>query len=295
MKKKKYLPSWVPPNSLIIMNEFIKTMPRMNAKRICAAKLRTAKLTNLIWALILTSGLVAAPVSANGLKLTDLIGHPVETDGGDPLGSIEDFSIDTKTGSLQFVVISIGSFLIENSLIAVEPGALTRIANGDPVVLRMEDLEVAHRFNADNWPDRADVRSVALADGESSAQGTTGNSGNDSTALSATGSATITAGSKKAIYQNGKRELVNGPIRRASQTSTRTPATTPRVDRVVPNFKNLDRNNDGRLSRAEIGAELTQRSGFGALDSDANGAIDDFEYQAYREQQANQRRWTSNR
>jgi len=153
----------------------------------------------------------------------------------------------------------------------------------------MEDLEVAHRFNADSWPDSADVRSVthsqASENGESG-----GSSGGESTTLSTTGTATITSGSKKATYKNGKRELVNGPIRGASLASNPPPKRTParRVDRVVPNFKNLDSNKDGRLSRSEIGVQLNKRSGFGELDADANGAIDDFEYEAYRQRQATQ-------
>gem|GEM_PF-1683866 len=249
-------------------------------------------------AITLASALAAHPAAAAAVKITELIGHPVETDSGDKLGNIEDFSINPKTGSLEFVVISVGSFLVENSLIAVEPNALSQIENGDPITLRMEDLEVAHRFNADNWPDSADVRSPAKTDSEGS-DSADGSSSEGSTALSSTGTATITAGSRKATYENGKRELVNGPMRRTSERSNTKPRTAAasRGDRVVPNFKNLDSNKDGRLSRAEIGAQLDQRSGFKDLDVDANGTIDDFEYEAYRQQEANQiqRRWVGNR
>lgn len=247
--------------------------------------------------LTLLGMLVAVSATASELKLTDLIGHPVETDSGDKLGSVEDFSFDPDTGSLQFVVISIGSFLVENSLIAVEPAAIANISNGDPIVLRMEDLEVAHRFNADSWPDSADVRSVthsqASENGESGGSSggePDGSSAGEPSTLSSTGTATITSGSKKATYKNGKRELVNGPIRGASLASNTPPKRTParRVDRVVPNFKNLDSNKDGRLSPSEIGAQLNKRSGFGELDADANGAIDDFEYEAYRQRKATQ-------
>ena len=246
---------------------------------------------------VLTLALLTPSVQAQGIKLADLIGHPVETDNGERLGNIEDFSIDPANGNLQFIVISIGSFLIENSLIAVEAKSLSKIANGDPLILRMEDLEVAHRFNADNWPDAADVRVAGNSASADSADNNSASNGADTTApLSATGTATITAGSKKATYEDGKRELVNGPIRRSA--SAAKPVVAKRqatVQRVVPNFKNLDRNRDGRLSRAEIGAELTQRSGFRDLDIDANGTIDDFEYEAYQEGLARQRRWVGNR
>jgi len=87
--------------------------------------------------------------------------------------------------------------------------------------------------------------------------------------------------------------MVNGPMRRTrSTTSASRQKTKPRV---IPNFKNLDRNRDGRLSRAEIGAQLSQKSGFADLDVDSNGSIDDFEYAAYLEQLAKQRRWVGNR
>ena len=275
------------------MKALTKTLGCVSASTLNTVPTSLLQRSSLL-AITLVAALVAYPAAASAVKITELIGHPVETDSGDKLGNIEDFSIDPKTGSLEFVVISIGSFLVENSLIAVEPEALSQVANGDPVILRMEDLEVAHRFNADNWPDSADVRSVAKKDSEGS---DSASSSDSSTTLSSTGTATITAGSKKATYENGKRELVNGPIRRASQSTRPRPAAAPRTDRVVPNFKNLDRNKDGRLSRAEIGAELNQRSGFKDLDADANGTIDDFEYDAYREREATQiqRRWVGNR
>ncbi len=277
------------------MKALTKTLRGASASTLNTVPNSLLKRSSLL-AITLVTALVAIPASASSVKITDLIGHPVETDGGDKLGNIEDFSIDPKTGSLEFVVISIGSFLVENSLIAVEPRALSQVANGDPVILRMEDLEVAHRFNADNWPDSADVRSASESDSEGN-DTEDGSSSESSTALSTSGTATITAGSKKATYENGKRELVNGPMRRASRTSSAKPATAPRTDRVVPNFKNLDRNKDGRLSRSEIGAELNQRSGFKDLDADANGAIDDFEYEAYQQREASRihRRWVGNR
>lgn len=234
----------------------------------------------------------AGSVGATTARITELIGHPVVTDTGERLGNVEDFAIDPKSGQLSFVVISIGSFLVENSLVAVQPEALAPAASGDPVVLRTEDLEVAHRFNADNWPTSADVRAAGLsADASNGAQTSSGtNVGTATTLLSSTGSATITSGRRKATFEAGKREMINGPMRR-----TQTKPKTTQKPRVIPNFRNLDRNRDGRLSRAEIGAELNQKSGFTDLDVDANGTIDDFEYAAYLERVARERRWAGNR
>jgi len=303
LKKKKYLLSSRPPNSLNDMKALTQILKRSGATKtnhLLSTPPKSPILKRVSLLAISLAALVAFPATANALKLTDLVGYPVETDSGDKLGNIEDFSIDPETGDLQFVVISIGSFLVENSLIAVDPDALSQAANGDPVVLRMDDLEVAHRFNADNWPDAADVRSVESKDSEDSDGDSSGSS---SSALSSTGTATITSGSRKATYENGKREIVNGPIRRTSQNTSysssksKRSARPQRSDRVVPNFKNLDSNKDGRLSRSEIGAQLNQRSGFKELDADNNGSIDDFEYEAYQQRQATQihRRWVGNR
>lgn len=243
---------------------------------------------------------------ANTTRSSQLIGHPVVTDSGETLGNVEDLAIDPASGQVSFVVISIGSFLIENSLIAVEPDALVAAADGEPLVLRTDDLEVAHRFNADNWPSAADVR--AAGDKKDNATASTADastadtemadkeagSSAKSTPLSSSGTATITAGNRKATYENGKREMVNGPMRRASNSRETTAQPETRAN-VIPNFKNLDSNRDGRLSQEEIGAQLKQKSSFGDLDADANGSIDDFEYAAYLEQLAKERRWVGTR
>ena len=256
------------------------------------------KMPNSSAAIALIATLTAALLNpatawASNIRVTELIGHPVVTDTGERLGNVEDVAIDSENGQVTFVVISIGSFLIENSLIAVQPGALKPVTNGAPIVLRTEDLEVAHRFNADNWPKAADVRAAGHSLSNPSNAGTgsaNGPSFGATTALSAKGSATITAGQKKAKFEDGKGEIINGPMHRAKAEINPPPAPS-----VIPNFKNLDRNRDGRLSRAEIGAQLSQKNGFRDLDADANGSIDDFEYAAYLERRASERRWAGNR
>ena len=236
-------------------------------------------------------------VWANTTSSSQLIGHPVVTDAGERLGNVEDLAIDPTSGQVSFVVISIGSFLVENSLIAVDANALATVAGGEPMVLRTDDLEVAHRFNADNYPSAADVRaagSSSSADNGSQDNGSQGDTSSTGSVLSTTGSATITAGNRKATYENGKLEMVNGPMRR-TRASGRSENRSTRRGSVIPNFKNVDTNRDGRLSRAEIGAQLNQNSSFDDLDTDANGRIDDFEYAAYLERLASERRWVGNR
>lgn len=240
---------------------------------------------------LITAALLNPPaIWASNARISALIGHPVETDTGESLGNVEDLAFDPATGQVSFVVISIGSFLVENSLIAVQPSALAPVAKGKPIVLRTEDLEVAHRFNADNWPTRADVRPAGAGVNTATGAAAEETSQGARTAFTSGGSATITAGRKKATFEDGKREIINGPIRRATTETKPRPAP-----RVIPNFKNLDRNRDGRLSRAEIGAQLNQKSGFADLDVDANGTIDDFEYAAYLQRIASERRWEGNR
>lgn len=243
-------------------------------------------------ALLISTTLAVPAAAAASQKLSDLIGHPVITDSGEKLGTVEDFAINPTSGSLDFVVISIGSFLVEKSLIAVQPEALAPAASGDPLVLKLEDLEVAHRFNADNWPSSADVRSAKAKVANDS--DTDSDAASTSAPLSATGTATITAGSKKATWEDGKRELVNGPIRRAKPAQQPAKSSAKNVP-VVANFKNLDLNRDGRLSLAELDAQPSQNSGFKDMDIDANGSIDDFEFEAYQQRLAQERRWARNR
>src|SRR5690606_13294597 len=65
------------------------------------------------------------------LKASELKGRIVETRDGEELGRVQDFAIDLASGRIGYVVVSVGSFLIEDSLIAVAPDALRQSADVD--------------------------------------------------------------------------------------------------------------------------------------------------------------------
>ena len=58
------------------------------------------------------------------LKLSELLQQPVFTDGGQELGKVVDVALDEQAQQINFVVISVASFLVEENLIAVHPDAL---------------------------------------------------------------------------------------------------------------------------------------------------------------------------
>ena len=66
----------------------------------------------------------AASGSADVSKASDWVGRAVITAEGQPLGRVEDLAIDIEAAQIKYVVVSVGSFLIEDSLIAVHPDAL---------------------------------------------------------------------------------------------------------------------------------------------------------------------------
>ena len=81
---------------------------------------------------------------------------------------MRDLAIDEHSGKVVYLVVSVGSFLIENNLIAVAPDALVPAGTDDGTYLLLADpngLKDATRFASDGkWPKKADViRSEAPA------------------------------------------------------------------------------------------------------------------------------------
>lgn len=254
----------------------------------------------VLLAALASAVLTALPGAAIGdvSKASDWVGRSVVTDAGQPLGRIEDIAIDIEAGSIAYLVVSIGSFLIEDSLIAVDPDALAPSAQGDALVLFSDSLEQARRFGAENWPAAADVLpSDEAGDGELVAAESTGESG--ATGFDRGGSAMISDGRRRATFADGERKIE--PVSRARSTAA------DRVSRAglssgseggsgedsgdsaaavidastlpLPSFRSLDGNGDGVLSRREIGARLGRSESFPEVDVDASGAVDRFEYE----------------
>src|SRR4051794_180293 len=79
----------------------------------------------------LTAAVPAQAIDTQVARATDWLGHVVMTRDGKELGTVRDFGIDEHTGRIVYVVVSVGSFLIENNLIAVAPDALVRTGSED--------------------------------------------------------------------------------------------------------------------------------------------------------------------
>jgi sporulation protein YlmC with PRC-barrel domain len=228
-------------------------------------------------ALLLASSTAAQPV-------TDLLGRSVETRDGEQLGQVRDLAVDLDDGRIDFVVISVGSFLIEDSLIAVAADALRASADPDGrLVLEAsaDSLRRARRFGPGSYPDAPDV--VREAAGDAAPDDL---SAADDDTATRRGSATISDGRRLATLSAGERSIreVAPPPSRADATPAKPAPIAPAQDSAAPRdrFERLDRNRDGRLDRAEIAHELSRDDRFGDIDLDGNGFIDRDEFERFQ-------------
>lgn len=216
------------------------------------------------------------PASADVTRASDLVGRTVETRDGAELGKVQDYAVDLASGRIAYVVISVGSFLIDDSLIAVDPRALRQTAErGGPLVLEAqpEELRDAQRFAADGWPLEADVLADAGEITASSGGAREPAAGERAAGQPARrGSATISDGTRTATLSAGERSIrvVEPPA----------PAAPP-ADAATP-FERLDSDGDGSLDRAEIAHQLSREDSFSAIDADGDGAVDRDEFEAWR-------------
>lgn len=219
----------------------------------------------------------AAPVTS----ASDLIGRTVETRDGEELGQVRDFALDLDDGSIRYVIVSVGSFLIQDGLIAVDLGALRESADADGRLVLETDpqtLRAAQRFGRGDLPQTADVTASPAAPPSSSS--------GDAEAATATGdlpdagrgTATISDGNRTATLSAGERSI------RFDGAADAT--TTPQAEAPVRNFDGdpdtlfmrLDRDGDGVLNRAEIAHQLSPTDRYSDIDLDASGAIDPGEF-----------------
>ena len=227
----------------------------------------------------------------------DLRGRIVETRDGEELGRVHDFAVDLGSGRIGYVVVSVGSFLIQDSLIAVAPDALRESADADGRLVLETDartLREAQRFSAGNWPVRADVVASArpTEPGEEAAAAAADDTDEDrprrgtATIVSNTKTATLSAGERTIVEQRAPAKSVpeqapaanEAPAAKrgfAAQRGSRSDPTTP--------FGRLDEDGDGVLNRAEIAHELTRRDNYSDIDMDGSGTIDPTEFDALLE------------
>lgn len=213
------------------------------------------------------------------LKASELKGRIVETRDGEELGRVQDFAIDLASGRIGYVVVSVGSFLIEDSLIAVAPDALRQSADVDGrLVLEASaaSLRAAPRFSQSGaWPLRADVVAAAR---DSTPEAPPAAEGEPAPRVER-GTAMISDGQRTATLSAGERSIRFEPAGAPPGAATVGNDAAPPATR----FERLDRNRDGRLDRAEIAHELTRTDSFSTIDRDGSGSIDPDEYQALLE------------
>jgi sporulation protein YlmC with PRC-barrel domain len=250
--------------------------------------------------LVAMAGVVtqAAAATSAVMRGSDWLGHVVVTGDGQELGTVRDFAIDERTGKVVYVVVSVGSFLIENNLIAVAPDALVR-AGGQDAPLRLEaDPEVlrkAKRFATDSqWPAKADVvhaagmPTVAADTGAApppAAQPDTG------TAPPASGTATISSPTKTAHLSANERSITETPGKTqpaakpapvAVSGAAAVPTTSTRPEPITP-FDRLDKDGDGVLNRSEFANQMSRTDSYSKIDQNANGVIDRVEFDAFEQ------------
>ena len=251
----------------------------------------------------------SAPLGQAAERLGTFIGADVTTLEGQRVGEIVDAAVNPDTYRIDFYVIAIGSFLVEDSLIAVHPDALSVTTAGssknEPTNIRLtasaSSLAKAQRFNNDSWPQQADVFADSefvgtaeqgaqagstgiVADPGSTLNGLQNQAGNrirgsvrNQGGFNATGSATISDGRRLATLAEGKREIAQvEPIGGSAS------GNEPQVPVPLPSYERLDRNGDGRLSRREIGPQLEGDQGYSDLDLDDSGGIDEFEFDVFK-------------
>ncbi len=230
-----------------------------------------------------TAAAAAAPFdfgSASAVtKASDLRGRTVETRDGKDLGQVKDFAVDLASGRIAYVVVSVGSFLIQDSLIAVAPDALRQSADADGKLVLEADadtLRQARRFSAGDWPAKADVvaSTTPLPGGESTGaaepdedQGASPPRGT-ATIKSADKTATLSAGERSIHYDKHPQPEAAHPVAAASEGSSDT------------RFDRLDEDGNGVLDRAEIAHVLNRHDKYSDIDKDGDGTIDQAEFDA---------------
>jgi sporulation protein YlmC with PRC-barrel domain len=250
--------------------------------------------SNRLRALIIATGLAAAASFAQAdsvMKATDWLGHVVTTRDGKELGTVRDFGIDEHSGKVVFVVVSVGSFLIENNLIAVAPDALVRTRGEHGVLLLdtdMSNLKDAKRFASDSkWPATPDVLRSATASTVPAPPPAGANEPTAATTLP-TGTATIESRSKTAHLSASERYVkeTEPPAQvmpAASEPASPNAAAKPTAKlEPITKFDQLDKDGDGVLNRSEFAPVMTRTDSYSKIDTNADGVIERQEFDAYQ-------------
>ena len=206
-------------------------------------------------------------------RASDWIDRIVITSDGQLLGQVQDLALDTQTNAVEYVVISVGSYLVNENLIAVEPAL---IQQGEDGVLSIDTDALADvpRFNDSAWPNEAQVtRPIVKAESDGGAAAPPKNAP----------TAEIVGASKRLKFADGERteETVRAPVARNELPSIQPKNVSSGISGLTPEsrlFTQFDTDKDGYLSRQEIGPYFQPDMKFGDYDLDANGGLDSFEF-----------------
>ena len=231
-----------------------------------------------LWLVFAPATALAQPTSAAGWE-----GKVVVMANGELLGRVEDVAVDLERKSIVYLVVSVGSFLIDENLIAVDPEALRLSDDGYYFVLHTESLDAAKRFGSDDWPAEPDVLPAQYIDRGDDSDPTEAPENNprinvtDSVATISNGrrTGTIRAGEKNATIE--AQEGVEPPSRSGQVQPKRWRGERPML--ASSEFEKLDEDGDGYLTRREIGGRMREGLLFNDFDYDGNDGIDPFEFE----------------
>lgn len=229
-------------------------------------------------------------------RASDFIGSAVITRDGEPLGRVEDFAIDGDTRSIAYVVVSVGSFLIEDNLIAVHPDALVPGGGnaGQLMLLADQDsLRETPRFGAGNWPAAPDMLRPGgdMVEPSAADRGAAAPADAAASADADTGTATISSDRRTARLTGGERvieevEPAPSPAADSAPSAEQTPTPALAQRERDTRFDRLDGDGDGMLNRAEIAHEMMRRDSYGEIDRDGDGLVDRDEFDQLQQRRA---------
>ncbi|NKB97716.1 MAG: hypothetical protein GKR90_04330 [Pseudomonadales bacterium] len=236
----------------------------------------------LIGLLLTTLAVSGVDVFGEVTRASRWVDRVVLTSEGELLGRVEDFALEEESLKVSYIVVSVGSYLIEQNLIAVTPDSLQESDDGAYLVIAAEALLDAPRFAAEAWPEEAQIDSPPL---KAASQASGAASESDS------GSAEIVAAHRRLTVDNeGKMSVteIEQP-----QTAISSGGVTPKTYRTgiiddqsgEPQFSRFDVNKDGYLSRREIAPYFGPGLKFSSFDTDGNGGLDPFELEVLKSRQ----------
>ena len=244
---------------------------------------------SFVAASLVVAGFVAVPGRAADVQIvraTDWLGHVVKTRDGKELGTVRDLGVDARSRRIVFVVVSVGSFLIENNLIAVAPDALSRSDSDENVLLIDADaaaLRDAKRFaSTAKWPTNPDV--LRSENAPKSPPPAPSDVALPPAAPPPEGSATIESKSKTAHLSANERYIKDNnppPPPPVAAPKTAGPTSTSPRPAPITKFDHLDKDGDGVLNRSEFAPVMTRKDVYSKIDTNADGVIERDEFDAY--------------